>query len=102
MRRTIAYGRTAAGEWDLLAGVELPDGTPEITEGRQAYAAEKAEHERDTCRLLVKKWAGILARADEYLAGNSAAGAGEVMIELELGDELEPEDEEVLLEGEEE
>ncbi|KAJ7303696.1 hypothetical protein DFH08DRAFT_721911, partial [Mycena albidolilacea] len=102
MQRTIAYGRTAASEWDLLAGVELPNSTPEITEGPQAYAAEKAERERDTCKLLEKKWAGILVRANEYLAGNSVAGAGEVMIELELGDELEPEDEEALLEGEEE
>ncbi|KAJ7876466.1 hypothetical protein B0H14DRAFT_2568181 [Mycena olivaceomarginata] len=90
MRRTIAYGRTAASEWDLLAGVELPNSTPEITEGRQAYAAEKAERERDTCKLLEKKWG----------RHSASLGAGEVMIELELGDELEPEDEEALLEGE--
>jgi hypothetical protein len=81
--------------------VELLNSTPEITEGRQVYAAEKAEREWDTCKLLERKWAGILVRVNEYLAGNSIAGAGEVMIELELGDKLEHEDEEALLEGEE-
>jgi hypothetical protein len=36
--------------------MELPNSTPEITEGRQVYVAEKAEREQDTCKLLEKKW----------------------------------------------
>ncbi|KAJ7068939.1 hypothetical protein B0H15DRAFT_807369 [Mycena belliarum] len=99
MRRTIAYGYTEAGKWDELASTELPDASTELTEGRQAYAGEKAQRERDTCTFLSRTWAGILAKADHYLEGDTSVDAGEVMIELELGDELEPDDEEALLEG---
>ncbi|KAJ7078694.1 hypothetical protein B0H15DRAFT_924757 [Mycena belliarum] len=99
MRRTIAYGYTEAGKWDELASTELPDASTELTEGRQAYAGEKAQRERDTCTFLSRTWAGILAKADRYLEGDASVDAGEVMIELELGDELEPDDEEALLEG---
>ncbi|KAJ6579040.1 hypothetical protein DFH09DRAFT_1310403 [Mycena vulgaris] len=89
MRRTIAFGYTEAGKWDVLAGEELPGVSAELTEGRQAYAAEKADRERDTCALLTKKWGG------EFWGRRTT----EVTVVLELGDELDPEDEEALLEG---
>jgi hypothetical protein len=59
---------------------------------------------RQECRttaFLKRQWAGILARADEYLDRMVAEDTGKIMIQLDLGDELEPEDEEALLEGEE-
>ncbi|KAJ7804037.1 hypothetical protein B0H13DRAFT_1566522, partial [Mycena leptocephala] len=67
MRRTIAFGYTAATLWDLLASDELPESSPELTEGRRAYAAEQADKERETCGMLERKWAAILRRADAYL-----------------------------------
>lgn len=103
MRRTMAYGYTAAGKWDAVAREELPGTPPEVTEGRRAYAAEHAATERATCALLEKKWAGILAKADVYLEGTAELDAESVVtIEMELGDELDPEEEEARLEGEEE
>jgi hypothetical protein len=99
MGRTVAYGRTAAVLWDGLAGEELPDATAELTEGRRAYTAEKAARERRTCDFLQRQWASILVRADEYLEGSAPVDSGEIMIQLDLGDELEPDDEEALLEG---
>ncbi|KAJ7795078.1 hypothetical protein B0H14DRAFT_3496404 [Mycena olivaceomarginata] len=103
MRRTMAYGYTAAGKWDAVAREELPGTPPEVTEGRCAYAVEHAATERATCALLEKKWAGILAKADVYLEGTAELDAESVVtIEMELGDELDPEEEEARLEGEEE
>jgi hypothetical protein len=99
MRRTIAYGATAAEKWDSLASAILPDSDPELTEGRRAYAAEKADRERDTCRKLRRDWAGILAKAEVYLEGRIPVEVGEVTVPLNLGDELDPDDEEALLEG---
>ncbi|KAJ6454053.1 hypothetical protein C8R47DRAFT_997428 [Mycena vitilis] len=99
MHRTIDFGDTAARKWDILASEELEGAERELTEGRQAYAAEKADRERKTCVELRKNWRGILARADAYLDGVSVDNAEEVMIQLDLGDELEPDDEEALLEG---
>ncbi|KAJ7088015.1 hypothetical protein B0H15DRAFT_922918 [Mycena belliarum] len=99
MRRTIAYGRKEQELWDLLSRAELPGASHEMTEGRQAYAAEHADTERETCTMLTRKWAGILAKADQYLAGESQVGDIPVSVELELADEFEPEDEEALLEG---
>ncbi|KAJ7165774.1 hypothetical protein C8R46DRAFT_899899 [Mycena filopes] len=99
MRRAVAYGRKAAEEWDLLAAAEIEGSSVELTEGQCAYAAENADRERATCAYLEGQWCGILAKADTYLAGSSAGGAA-IVIELELGDELDPEDEEALLEGE--
>ncbi|KAJ7446031.1 hypothetical protein B0H11DRAFT_1930373 [Mycena galericulata] len=101
MRRTVAFGYTAARKWDALSVEELPNSTPELTEGRRAYAAEHADTERRTCALLEKKWAAILRRADSYLAGEIQAVGGQVTVELEMGDELDPEEEEARLEGEE-
>ncbi|KAJ7066855.1 hypothetical protein B0H15DRAFT_958289 [Mycena belliarum] len=98
MRRTIASGYTEAKRWDALASDELPGASPELTAGRQAYAAEKAHRERRTCAVLTSRWAGILAKAEQYLEGGEIDG-GRVMVELELGDELAPDDEEALLEA---
>ncbi|KAJ7666199.1 hypothetical protein DFH06DRAFT_1323329 [Mycena polygramma] len=103
MRRTIASGVSEAAIWDGLAEDELPDSSPELTEGRRAYAAEHAETERKTCAKLTKDWAGILLRADQYLDGVSVLDTdAAVTVELEMGDELEPEEEEALLEADEE
>ncbi|KAJ7780556.1 hypothetical protein DFH07DRAFT_949798 [Mycena maculata] len=81
MRRTIAFGYTAAGKWDILADDVLDDASVELTEGRQAYAAEQAD-------------------ADQYLDGLGVVDSVPVRIQLELGDELDPDEEEALLEGE--
>jgi hypothetical protein len=118
MRRTVAYGQTEAGDWEAIAEAEdLQDEEVEgeaeaeadmdpASEGRRAYAVEKALTERTTCALLRKKWAGILRKADVYLGdGDAEEAAGQdetVMVELDLGDELEPDDEEALLEREDE
>jgi hypothetical protein len=102
MRCTVAYGDTAAEKWDTLACEALPEADPELTEGRQAYAAEQADRERETCALLRTNWAGILAKARAYLDGEGIADARDVTIEVDLGDELDPEDEEALLEREDE
>ncbi|KAJ7818600.1 hypothetical protein B0H14DRAFT_2601175 [Mycena olivaceomarginata] len=102
MRRTVAFGYTSAALWDELAEGELPDSDPELTEGRRAYAAEHADTERKTCRRLEEKWAGILAKADQYLEGTVGLDAESVVtIELDEGDELDQEEEEARLEGEE-
>ncbi|KAJ7823362.1 hypothetical protein B0H13DRAFT_1919668 [Mycena leptocephala] len=101
-KATIAFGRTEAANWDQLATEELPNSSPELTEGRRAYAAEHANTERWTCALLEHNWAGILQKADVYLDGRMVLGTDElVRVHLDLGDELEPEEEEVRLEGEE-
>jgi hypothetical protein len=120
MRRTVAYGETEAGDWEAIAEAEdLQDEEVEgeaeaeaeadvdpASEGRRAYAVEKALTERATCALLRKKWAGILRKADAYLGdGDAEEAAGQdetVMVELDLGDELEPDNEEALLEREDE
>ncbi|KAF7335067.1 CxC2 domain-containing protein [Mycena venus] len=106
MRRTIAYRETAAKEWDCLAADELPGASPELTEGRRAYAAEHAATERSRCADLRKRWRGILVKADAFLGGGdaaavAAAGAEAVTVEVDPTDELDPEEEEALLEGEE-
>ncbi|KAJ7715053.1 hypothetical protein B0H16DRAFT_1340272, partial [Mycena metata] len=99
MRRAVAFGRTAAEKWDTLALAKVEGASAELTEGRQAYAAEQAERERATCDFLEQKWRGILRKAEAYLEGLDTGGE-QITVELELGDELEPEEEEALLEGE--
>ncbi|KAJ7038483.1 hypothetical protein C8F04DRAFT_1256091 [Mycena alexandri] len=101
MRRTVAFGRTVAAKWDALAEEVLEGASAELTEGRQAYAAEQGDRERATCKLLECKWSGILARAGTYLEGLNGDGE-HITIEIELGDELDAEDEEAVLEGGEE
>ncbi|KAJ6462735.1 hypothetical protein C8R47DRAFT_992910 [Mycena vitilis] len=104
MRRTIEYGYTLIGVWEHLgaAAANLPDAEAELTEGRIAYAEEQAFTERETCTKLEKAWMGILSKADAYLDGETELGADQVMVEaLEAGDELDEEDEEARLEGEE-
>jgi hypothetical protein len=99
----IAFGYTAATLWDLLASDELPESSPELTEGRRTYAAEQADKERETCGMLERKWAAILRRADAYLMGSLMPEVeAAVTVEMDIGDELDPEKEEALLEGEEE
>ncbi|KAF8164505.1 hypothetical protein K438DRAFT_1775478 [Mycena galopus ATCC 62051] len=101
MRWTIAFGVAEAEKWEGLAQEEILGSTPELTEGRRAYAAEHAAIERQTCARLERNWAGILAKADAYLEGTAALDAESlVTIELELGDELDPEVEEARLEAE--
>lgn len=103
MRRTIAYGRMAAEKWDELASEEQTGMEPEVAEGRRAYAFEHAATERQTCGTLDRNWAGILAKADAYLEGRTVEDRESVVtVEMELGDELDPEEEEARLEGEEE
>ncbi|KAF8168597.1 hypothetical protein K438DRAFT_1616101, partial [Mycena galopus ATCC 62051] len=100
MRRTIAYGVTAAEKWEELMVQELSGAEPEVTEGRRAYAAEQAAKERTTVARLERNWAGILAKADQYLDGSAELDAETfVTVEMELEDELDPEEEEARLEG---
>ncbi|KAK6974082.1 CxC2 domain-containing protein [Favolaschia claudopus] len=103
MRRTIAYGVTAEREWRRLAGEELAGATAELTEGRRAYAVEHAETERARCADLEKRWRPILRKADVYLKESSEASSasGEVTVEVDMQDEVSPEEEEARLEGEE-
>jgi hypothetical protein len=102
MRRTITFGYKAA-LWDVHAAEELPDSSPELTEGRRAYAAEHADTERSTCKLLERNWGAILQRADVYLEGTLVADTTlPVTVEMDIGDELAPDEEEALLEGEDE
>ncbi|KAJ7079826.1 hypothetical protein B0H15DRAFT_924531 [Mycena belliarum] len=102
MRRTIEFGYTEEEQWLALAAETLPDAAPELTEGRQAYAAEHADTERRTCNFLRQKWAGILKKADEFLEGVTRMESEElVTVELSMADELDAEEEEAALEGEE-
>ncbi|KAK6974865.1 CxC2 domain-containing protein [Favolaschia claudopus] len=102
MRRTVAFGQTAAVMWDeLAANAQLPGSEPEVVEGRRAYACERAAHERRTCAVLEKQWAGILVKADAYLEGTASLDAEAVVtIEIEAGEDLDPEEEEARLEAE--
>ncbi|KAF8129675.1 hypothetical protein K438DRAFT_2136108 [Mycena galopus ATCC 62051] len=100
MRCTIAYSEVAAREWAVLAAEEGNSAGAELGEGRRAYAAEKADRERDTCAALRKNWAGILAKADQYLDGMLRGDDEEVTVSLDPADELELEEEEVRLEAE--
>ncbi|KAJ6495711.1 hypothetical protein C8R47DRAFT_1176230 [Mycena vitilis] len=102
MNRTIEFGVTAAALWDKLATEELPGASVELTEGRRAYAAEQAATERATGAMLSKKWAPVLQRAEGYLEGGLDGEVDEITVEMEMGDELEPEEEEARLEAEEE
>ncbi|KAJ7765189.1 hypothetical protein B0H16DRAFT_1454369 [Mycena metata] len=102
MHRTIAFGYTEAKEWDRLAAEELEGLSPEVMEGRCAYAAEHADTERARCAALEADWAGILHKANTFLAGDVALAAAPVTVELQGADELDPEEEEALLEGEDE
>ncbi|KAJ7148600.1 hypothetical protein C8R46DRAFT_1231115 [Mycena filopes] len=105
MRRTIAFGRTEELEWERLVEEEVEGSSAELTEGRRAYAAEHADVERARCALLEKRWGGILQKAEAYLAGNlaaEAAASGTIRVELGAEDELDPEEEEARLEGEDE
>ncbi|KAJ7849635.1 hypothetical protein B0H14DRAFT_3452348 [Mycena olivaceomarginata] len=89
-------------KWDCLVSAILPDSNPELTEGCQVYAAEKADQEHNTCTKLRRDWAGILVKVDVYLEGCMPMQIGEVTVPLNLGDKLDPEDEEALLEGDDE
>ncbi|KAJ6456814.1 hypothetical protein C8R47DRAFT_1227696 [Mycena vitilis] len=102
MQRTLAFGVTESGVWDGLAEEELEGASAELTEGRRAYAAEHAATERKTCAFLTQKWTPILRRADEYLDGALAGEADDTTVEMDISDELEPEEEEARLEAEEE
>ncbi|KAF8214805.1 hypothetical protein K438DRAFT_2138335 [Mycena galopus ATCC 62051] len=80
---------------------ELPGASGELTEGRRAYAAEHASVERARCADLEKRWSRILQKADAYLDGGDSATRQQVTLEVDLEDELDPE-QEARLEGEEE
>jgi hypothetical protein len=103
MRRTIAYGQTAAMQWENLAVAGLPGASAEVIEGRCAYAAEQAATERARCIDLQQRWTGLLVRADAYLEGRALVDvAAPVTVEVDIADELDAEEEEARLEGEEE
>ncbi|KAJ7175542.1 hypothetical protein C8R46DRAFT_1030587 [Mycena filopes] len=99
MRLTIAFGQSEAAMWDALAAQEVTGVDDELAEGRRAYAAEHADTERRTCAMLEAKWAGILSRADQFLEGQTVFDADIVTVELDMGDELDADEEEALLEG---
>ncbi|KAJ7231598.1 hypothetical protein B0H12DRAFT_1239914 [Mycena haematopus] len=101
-RQTAVGGRALAATMGGAHGGGAAGVRPRLTEGRWAYAAEHAATERATCALLERNWAGILAKADTYLDGTAALDAESIVtIEMEFGDELEPEEEEARLEGDE-
>ncbi|KAJ7354306.1 hypothetical protein DFH08DRAFT_691855, partial [Mycena albidolilacea] len=103
MHHTIAYGQTAAMQWENLAAAELPGALAEVTEGWRAYAAEQATTERACCINLERRWTGLVVRADAYLEGRALVNvAAPVTVEVDIADELDAEEEEVRLEGEEE
>ncbi|KAJ6471041.1 hypothetical protein C8R45DRAFT_1218230 [Mycena sanguinolenta] len=102
MRRMIACGRTAAAEWEKLAVEELPEASPELMEGRRANAAEQAATERARCTDLEQHWQAILVRVDTYLDGETGEASERVEVEVEVADELDPEEEKARLEAEEE
>ncbi|KAJ7127923.1 hypothetical protein C8R44DRAFT_616634, partial [Mycena epipterygia] len=103
MRRVIASGETEAREWDMLGELMLPGASAELVEGRRAYAAEHADTERKVCAKLEINWAGILRKADVYLAGTVTMEVEDVVtVQLDMGDELDPEEDEARLEAEEE
>ncbi|KAJ7154944.1 hypothetical protein C8R43DRAFT_1126328 [Mycena crocata] len=104
MERTIESGYAEATIWqEVMTADALPGASEELMEGRRAYAAEHAETEQRTVERLEDKWAGIMDRATAFLAGETMAdGDIAVTIQLEPGDELDPEEEEMRLEGEEE
>ncbi|KAF8174359.1 hypothetical protein K438DRAFT_1771708 [Mycena galopus ATCC 62051] len=88
---------------ELSTVKELPGASTELTEGQHAYAAEHTATEHACCANLERRWAGILAKADAYLNGDvEAVGREGVTVEVDLEDELDPEEEEAWLEGEEE
>ncbi|KAJ7799699.1 hypothetical protein B0H14DRAFT_2616828 [Mycena olivaceomarginata] len=103
MCRTIAYGQTAAMQWDALAVAELPGASVEVTEGWCTYTAEQAATERAHCTDLERSWTGLLMRADTYLEGRNLVDlVALVTVEVDIADELDAEEEEARLEGEEE
>jgi hypothetical protein len=103
MRRTLAYGETARREWERLAGEELLGASAELAEGQRVYAAEHAATERAGCADLEARWCGILAQADAYLVDTSGRSFSDVVIlEVDISDELDPEEEEARLEGDKE
>ncbi|KAJ7182645.1 hypothetical protein C8R43DRAFT_869153 [Mycena crocata] len=102
MGRTMESGYREAEAWEDLLVNKLPDASPELREGRLAYAAEHAETEREMCARLELKWQPLMERASAFLAGEHVLDTDTVTVELELGDELEPEEEEARLEAEEE
>ncbi|KAK7056153.1 CxC2 domain-containing protein [Favolaschia claudopus] len=101
MRRTIVFGRTEAERWEeRAAAADLPGSDAEVVEGRRGYALERAALERRTCAVLEKQWAGILLKAETFLDGTAALDAeAVVLIEVDAGDEQDPEEEEARLEG---
>ncbi|KAJ7737472.1 hypothetical protein B0H14DRAFT_3898421 [Mycena olivaceomarginata] len=102
MCRTIAYGQTAANQWDTLAAAELPGASAEVTEGRRAYTAEQAATERARCIDLERRWTGLLVRVDAYLEGRALVDlSAPVTVEVDIADEMDAEGEEARLEGEE-
>ncbi|KAJ7776709.1 hypothetical protein B0H14DRAFT_3095872 [Mycena olivaceomarginata] len=95
MRRTIAYGQTAANQWDTWR--------QQSCLGRRAYAAEQAATERARCIDLERRWTGLLVRADAYLEGRALVDlSAPVTVEVDIADEMDAEEEEARLEGEEE
>ncbi|KAJ6483477.1 hypothetical protein C8R47DRAFT_1217563 [Mycena vitilis] len=103
MRRTIASGYSEIREWEELAAQaeDLSGSTPELTEGRRAFAEEHIATELARCANLEKSWRGILEKADAYLNGTELAADTVVTVELEMGDEMDVDEDEVRMEGEE-
>jgi hypothetical protein len=104
MRRTIDFGAYMEGEWEARATARTARMTPALAEGLRAYALEHADRERRTCRQLTNRWAGLREKARVYLAGvpedpDPNGRVREVVIELD--EEVDPEDEEGDVAGDE-
>ncbi|KAJ7429914.1 hypothetical protein B0H11DRAFT_2166673 [Mycena galericulata] len=89
MRRTVVFGRWRADWWEEQTGADPP--TAEVGEGMAAYAAERAQTERQRADLLEAKWAAVQEKASRAVAGLD--GGSVIEIRLDRGD-IEGEDEE--------
>jgi hypothetical protein len=97
MGRTIAYGHSAAAQWESRAAVRVGVVEEALAEGLLAYATEQAARERQTCEELERKWAGLRVKGRAFVAGVSAAAdrMGEAdAITLEADDDDDGDDEE--------
>ncbi|KAJ7617529.1 hypothetical protein DFH06DRAFT_1274184 [Mycena polygramma] len=101
MRRTIEFGVSMARKWEVRAAARSHV-SPALAEGLRVYALEHAHREQETCDNLTRRWAGLREKAREYRAGLPQDGGGRpLVIDLEEED-VDPEDEEGDVEGDEE
>ncbi|KAJ7220366.1 hypothetical protein C8J57DRAFT_1536840 [Mycena rebaudengoi] len=97
--KTAAHA-TRYSEEVCTISAEVPGSSVELMEGHRVHAAERADIERRTCKMLTKKWQKIRAKADEYLAKDRHVYLSGV-VQVKIDEELDTEEEEAHLELEE-